>query len=242
MSYLNPPKVTSVRYAHNFIKTAVCELRFPVQLDLESKPPSNFYKKIRKNYPHFETQIVSTGHPEDNGEHRYLISSKQRDWTINLRAMSFAVETSKYKDFEDFFGKFNGLLSKASDLIDSDFFTRVGLRYINVINIPDTKPDGWIRPELIGALSSGVLGDVKTKVSVVQGALENGGEYVLRQKMQPDSSGGLEYYLDYDYFKNDVEFKELEGLIRYFHDLNFSFFYWCLGEKAIKYLGEGVKK
>ena len=36
---LNLPRVSRARYARNFIKDTVCELKFPIVLDLESKAP-----------------------------------------------------------------------------------------------------------------------------------------------------------------------------------------------------------
>ena len=45
---LNVPREASVRYKTNFIKTAVCELKFPILLELEEKLPIRFWKSFEK--------------------------------------------------------------------------------------------------------------------------------------------------------------------------------------------------
>src|SRR5262249_49156853 len=128
--YLNPPTVAPVRYTRNFITTAVCELRFPTLMELETKPPRAFQAKIRKKYPSYEPQIVEqVGAPSGlNREQHYLFRSKDHHWTVTVKSASIAVETSKYVDFEDFFVRFSEVIGHAREMIDSDFFTRVGFR------------------------------------------------------------------------------------------------------------------
>lgn len=76
--HLNPPTVPSVRYKSNFIKTAVCELRFPTILELDRRAPSEFQAKVRKHYPFYEGQVIEQmGAPEEIlKERRYLFRSK----------------------------------------------------------------------------------------------------------------------------------------------------------------------
>ena len=56
MAKLNPPKVPRVRYVRNVIKTAVCEVKFPIVLDLESKPPTQLQKRLKRSYPFYEVR------------------------------------------------------------------------------------------------------------------------------------------------------------------------------------------
>src|SRR6267143_3147149 len=105
---------------------------------------------------------------------RYLFRSKDQKWTVALKSFSLALETSKYLDFEDFFGRFKDLLDKSREMIDSDFFTRVGLRYINTVPIEDGELSGWIRPDLVGLVTSGTLGSPEKYQSVIQGSTEYG--------------------------------------------------------------------
>ena len=254
---LNPPPVTRVRYKRNFIKTAVCELRFPTLLELEARPPREFQRKIRKQYPFYEAQIIDmSGGDEVGREHRYLFRDKNQHWTVSVKSFALGIETSSYTDFEDFFKRFKQILGSARAMIDADFFTRVGLRYINHVPIEDGKVDGWIRGELIAPLTSGVFGDADKFVGFIQGNMD-GGQYTIRhglrdvahdrgKKTEPTTAtapvNARDYQLDFDYFSENVEFDNVESLVEKFNATNFALFSWCLGEKAQKLLGEGKKK
>lgn len=245
---LNLPKVARVRYPRNFIRSAVCELRFPTLLELETKPPRGFQAKIRKSYPFYEAQIFEpVGVPEAiSSEVRYLFRSKDQHWTVSVKSSGLAIETKKYVDFEDFYSRFVNILASAKEMIDADFFTRVGFRYINQIPIEDGKLEGWIRSELTAPLTSGVLGSAESYSSLIQGHMERG-QYSFRQTYRHENNDETKatepmYMLDMDYFAENIEFQEVESLIKYFNETNFRFFSWCLGDKAKTALGKGQPK
>jgi len=245
---LNLPEVARVRYPRNFIKTTVCELRFPTLLELETKPPRAFQAKIRKSYPFYESQIMEPiGGPEGMAnELRYVFRSKDQHWTVSVKSSALAIETTKYVDFENFHSRFVDILASAKEMVDADFFTRIGLRYINEIPIEDGKLEGWIRPELTVPLTGGALGSAEIYTSLIQGHMDRG-QYSFRQgynKKRNDGAkaGGSVYRLDIDYSAENIEYQEVESLITYFNETNFRFFSWCLGEKAKAALGKGQPK
>ena len=242
---LNVPQVDSVRYKRNFIKTAVCELRFPTLLELEKKEPSEFQRKLRKDYPFYEKQkaigvsLIDT----DASTVRYLFKSKKKDWMVTLKSSAIALETSHYTEFKDFLPRLRKVVNAAKDIIDADFFTRAGLRYINTIPTDSSDIGGWINPDLITSLLSGEFGTVSQYRSEVHGRMDVG-RYSMRYGLQPNEKDPKlpQYFLDFDYFKEDVEAEELLGLIESFSRINFSLFHWCLGPKAIEFLGKPVSK
>jgi uncharacterized protein (TIGR04255 family) len=243
---LNVPKVKSVRYERNFITTAVCEFRFPTLLELETSPPTDFQKKIRKDYPFYEPQIIEMGGSERlTREARYLFRSKDQNWTVSLRSFSLSLETSRYLDFEDFFTRLKILLDTSKEYIDTDFFTRVGLRYLNAIPITDNQLEGWICPDLVASLTKGVYGSAEKYSGTIQGYTELG-QYSFRHgtkhvELREEKNQSM-YILDFDYFSENIEIKNVLNTIKGFNEINFSFFNWCLGEKAKAYLGAGVPK
>lgn len=245
---LNPPPIPSVRYRRNFIRTAVCELRFPTLLELETTPPRAFQAKIRKEYPFYEPQIQDAVGGSDGleREHHYLFRSKEKKWTVVVKSYAIALETTNYSHFEDFAARFQDLLTRSQGMIDSDFFTRVGLRYVNYVPTTNRDPKGWIRSDLISGLMGDVLGTPRKCLSVVHGHLANGGGFTFRHGLRgiEESKDSTEngYLLDFDYFKEGVEFGDVMQLVTTFHETNFSFFRWCLDEKALTELGEGELK
>jgi uncharacterized protein (TIGR04255 family) len=177
--HLNVPYEESVRYDSNFIRAAVCEFRYPTLLELEENPPVKLQRLLRKRYPHYSRKRgVSVG---DAGVaplgHRYQFESRSRDWTISVRASAVSLETSRYTEFEEFLDRVNELLSSAKNLLDTDFFTRVGLRYINVVSIDDSVLEGWINAKLISALLTNELGVLSQFNTELRGFLSNGQIY-----------------------------------------------------------------
>lgn len=237
---LTIPERSSVRFDRNFIDVAVCELRFPTLLELETKPPLQLQARLRKKYPGYEKQELLDRNSLEGvpGRYRYLFRSKTGDWTITIHSGAISLETRKYTAFEDFFDRLNELLDFSAPLIDSDFFTRVGLRYINKIPVRDGELNGWVNDELSSPLINGPYGQVTAYTSEVRGYTEIG-EYMFRHAVKERKGGVDAFVLDFDYFKEDVELKDTPTLIRAFNKINFSFFYWCLGHKAITELGAG---
>ena len=162
---LNVPRTEPVALPRNPIHTAVCELRFPTLVELEERGPAIAQRRLRKIYPHFEPgSAVQIGPGSDfHREKRFVFKSKLRDSSVSLRASAIALETDACGRFEEFARRLREVLDVTSSLIDSDFFTRVGLRYINMLPTGGS-PGGWINPMLIAPLST-----VYTAVSTIFG-------------------------------------------------------------------------
>lgn len=133
VSFLTLPDFERTRFQKNFIKTAVCELRFPALLEFETKPPVQLQRELRKEFPNYQRQ-QGVG-VDGQEETRHILRSRKGNWLVSFKASSIALETSNYTEFADFFVQLETVIKKSSPLLDTDFFTRVGLRYINEIRI-----------------------------------------------------------------------------------------------------------
>lgn len=242
---LNVPTEQSVRYKINFIQTAVCELKFPVLLELEERLPTKFQSVLRKDFPIFNRSQAVSIHAGGSTDLPYNYAFKSRDlnWVIVLKPDSLVVETSKYTEFAEFLGKIEKILKLVGDMLDTDFFTRIGLRYINVIDLEDGQVDGWINERLIAPLLGGELGTLTKYVSEIHGAFSDG-QYTFRHGLNSDKNDGskIQYVLDFDYYAEGVDYKDTKELLTKFNTQNFSFFKWTLGKKAIEKLGPGNQK
>ena len=133
---LNVPDVPTVVFERNFIKTAVCELRFPTLLEYETEPPRKLQKELRKDYPLYDTvQAVSVGPDTVGRERRYLFKSRDGKWVASFKSFAIALETSHYTEFDEFVERLNRLLAKSRALIDSDFFTPVSYTHLTLPTI-----------------------------------------------------------------------------------------------------------
>jgi uncharacterized protein (TIGR04255 family) len=241
-SFLTLPGVERAQFEKNFIKTAVCELRFPALLEFETKPPVQLQKELRKDFPIYERQqLVSLNDPQDK-EVKHFLKSKKGDWLVSFKSSSIAVETSRYTHFEEFFKQIQTVVEKSRPLLDTDFFTRVGLRYINEIHIEDGKTEGWIRDDLVLPLAQGVYGTVDRFIQEVRGATETG-KYTFRHGI-----AGLEkdkqdlYTIDFDFYNENVEADSVLSMISDFNKESFRFFLWVIGPKVKERLGKLIPR
>ena len=240
---LNLPAVEEVEFDRNFIKTAVCELRFPTLLEFEAKPPVQLQKELRKEYPHYEpAQAVRVGPAGVGRETQYLFKSRKKDWTVAFKASAIALETTCYTNFAEFSQRLEKLFAKSRVLLDTDFFTRVGLRYINQIPIEDGELIGWVRDDLVSPLTQGVYGTVERLLQEVRGFTEMG-RYTFRHGMEGSAQEKPNVYsLDFDFYEENVPFDSVLSMVSAFNQQNYRFFRWAIGHKALSRLGKPTTK
>jgi uncharacterized protein (TIGR04255 family) len=240
--HLNLPKVSPANYARNFISQVVCELRFPVLFDLDrDKPPASFVGQLRKSYPVYEPhQEVKMGMDGRNTHSAVHIFRGRNAWSITLRPSSLVLETSKYESFEKFSEQVEMLIRIATPIIDSDFFTRVGLRYTNVLPSGSDPIEGWVNPDLVRPLASGLFGRPRECSGRVGGSTPDGG-FLFAYGLGESPQGSPVYVLDFDLYKEDVQVDETMSLLQRLHEYEYSMFAWAIGDKAREHLGPSRK-
>ncbi|MBI5544705.1 MAG: TIGR04255 family protein [Deltaproteobacteria bacterium] len=249
---LSVPPVEPREFERNFIRLAVCELRFPTLLELETESPVAFQKALRKEYPHYESNLDVQFEVGGNAvsQRRHLLRSKDKRWTIALRPFALTIETFTYSNFEDLLSRLEFVLKSASSLLDTDFFTRIGLRYINALPVKDDDPSDWLNPALVSSLKTGVFGRPSRYWHETRGSAKSGfysfrhGFQGIVDPAQPPTpgTGATDYLLDFDLYAEGVEFKDVIGTVKTFHSEGYALFSWSLGSKAREYLGTGARK
>jgi len=237
---LNLPAVARAHYARNFIRTAVCELRFPTLFELESdKPPLSFAKAVRKDFPIYELfRGLNVGPASVASSAGHNFRSKDAKWTVQLRAFTLSLETANYNSFDDLKDRLSLVLRAALEVIETDFFTRVGLRYVNALPVGEDKIEQWVNPTLVAPLSSGVFGDLSEYWQVMRGTTPSADGFYLQHGTPANASApGREYVLDIDLYREDVPAKDAIGAVTKLHEREFELFSWAIGEKARQHLG-----
>jgi uncharacterized protein (TIGR04255 family) len=125
--------------------------------------------------------------------HRFL--SVDRPWKTWLRTSSFGVETTAYVDFEDFLARIGKVLDAAERCLDTDFFTRVGLRYINVLPAEIGDIEGWVNDGLVGPLADGPMHAAHHCWCEVRGTTEFG-TYTFRYGIVGVEGEGQRYVME----------------------------------------------
>ncbi|MGV7240621.1 TIGR04255 family protein [Caballeronia sp. M23-90] len=236
------------RYQRTFLKQAVAEFRFPTLIELgERRPPAQFVAALRREYPTLElaNEVTLTMGGESAGSiNKHIFRSRKYDWTVSLKESAFSIETNAYPGFHEMKERVMHVVAAASKIIDSDFFTRVGLRYINVIDSgTDPAKGGWVNPELVSPLLSDYFKGIQEFAGRIQVGGEDGGcllQHGIRVK-QPTANQDPEdvwpdYLLDLDVFRNGVEVDDTEKNIEAMHVQAFNLFDWAIGPSARNYL------
>lgn len=232
------------RYKRNFLQQAVCELRFPTLMELgESRPPASLVSALRKEYPHLElgnevTLGIGVGAAGANNTH--IFRSAKLTWTVSLKQSAVSIETTAYTDYANMKERVLRVVEAASKIIDSDFFTRIGLRYINVIDSGTNPVDGWVNPDLVAPIRSGHFNEINEYAGKLQVATSDGGCLLQHGiRLKPQQRGEPvppDYVLDIDTFRNEVTLSETGAVLDGMHAQAFNVFDWALGPKAREHL------
>jgi uncharacterized protein (TIGR04255 family) len=236
-SILKLPEVTRAQFKKNFIKTVVCELRFPALLEFESKPPFQLQKELRKEFPNYDRQqAFNVTNPEEK-EVKHVLKSRKGDWWVAIKSYSIAVQTDRYTHFSEFSDKLKYVLDKSLPLLDTDFFTRVGLRYINEIHIEDGALEGWINDDLLAPIVHGIYGSVDRYIQEVRGSTKSG-RFSFRHGIAGLEAGKKDIYqVDFDFYDENIQAEKVMPLAVEFNREAFRFFQWAIGPKARDRLG-----
>jgi uncharacterized protein (TIGR04255 family) len=235
---LTLPKVSRAQFKTNFIRTAVCELRFPAILDYETKPPITLQRELRKEYPEYEKQqAVNVADPNER-EVKHVLKSRKSDWLVTIRTYSIALQTSRYTHFSEFLDRLQFLFNKCVPLLDTDFFTRVGLRYINEIRLDASGPPGWINDDLIAPIVHGIYGSTDRYVQEVRGSMQSG-KFTFRHGISSLQKGNA-YTIDFDFYNENVQARDVMPMVTEFNKEAFRFFQWAIGPKARDILGQPI--
>lgn len=246
--YLNFPEVERHVFPNNFLDLVVIELRFPTLLRLKKAEPLEIQEAIFGEFPIYQSsqtmQMTPLGTTEP--EPSYEFTSRKRNYKVQLSASNLVLETRDYTSFEDFLAKVEYLIGACIPLIKTDFFTRIGLRYINKIGgLPNVRNETlkWVHPSLLGPVATNEIGTVGSMKGEIAGKIESGANYNFKYGLAPlDSGSDRTFILDYDYSRQDVEVDEVVGYLNEFHNLHLPFFWWALGKEAKGALENGSAK
>lgn len=243
---LNVPHVDIVRYGRTFLRMAVCELRFPTLFELDQpRPPTTFATALRRLYPlHEVAQTLGLGDADVTRRTQHEFRTQAKDWVVTLKQDAVSLQTSAYTTFEDFLSRLKVVIAAATPVIDSPFFTRVGLRYVN--HLPFRKDEllnDWINSDLVGALTTGLYGRPHEYLGRVIGRVGDG-QYVFQHgfKVNEDFVRTPTYAIDCDMSQENVETQDVATLLPKLNQHAFNLFHWALGPKAKNSLTSSIER
>jgi len=169
------PDAPRVIYKKNPLDRVICQLRFPPILRIEKDTPVEFQEHIRDEFPEFKVKhelvlpLSLKKHKENSAEVpqqivptetiNYEFSSEDNCWTVNLTRTFLALTTKKYTRRSDFNEHLKGPLTALLDIYKPAYFSRLGLRYVDIIrrSLLNLKKEPWnklLKPHILGFLGS----------------------------------------------------------------------------------------
>jgi uncharacterized protein (TIGR04255 family) len=250
------PEFQNLHYNKSPLDRVVCQIRFPTILKIDSQTPVDFQEKVRSEYPQLE--VTSNFFPDlgsnlgqlDNQEinqlfrsaesKNYSFSSRDDKWKITLTKSYLTLTTTKYNTWSDFIEKEKYAFNSLNETYNPTLFTRVGLRYIDVIkrstlNLNDTEWKDLFKEYISGVFSvESVNKNILAYENACRVNLENdkGNARIICKTVTDANSGEPCFLLDFDLFKVGKFNKDgILSHLDFLHSKAFSIFRWCITDK-----------
>ncbi len=238
------PEAQRVVYERNPLDRVICQLRFPPILRIDTEIPSGFQEAIRKYFPLFvenrelvasTSQGTQFGAPADilrqvipTETKNFEFTSDDSCWTVNLTRTFLALTARKYKRREEFQEQLKGPLEALVKIYQPAFFSRIGLRYVDVIRRSDLELQdvSWtklLKPHVLGMLSSpdeGVVKAIRTFEAKSELQLDDGSSMarIVTALVEYHEDKEECFLIDTDFFTTQkTEISEVENKLGYFH-------------------------
>lgn len=219
------PDIQRVLFKHNPLERVICQLRFPPILKIDTNVPADFQDKIRARFPDFTENTeweVEWPHElrekvpaeligntiQRPGLKNYQFSVDNDMWQVNLTRNFMSLSTTDYRRWEVFKEYLDVPFMALNEVYNPANFTRIGLRYINVIKRSELgleKVD-WknlIQPHILGMLSSPDVGNhIRQFENKYELALEddNGSVRIITKLVRAVDTGEVCFMIDSDFY------------------------------------------
>lgn len=253
------PKSERVIFDQNPLEEVICQLRFPTILEISTSKPANFQNKIRDSYPLFEldqqifpkeiADILARFPISKQAESiNYKFISEDSSKVVSLNPEFIAFTDRKYVRWERFSKEIMKAKGALEEIYNPAFYTRIGLRYRDVIDkekigVADASWHELLKSFLIGLLGShdnaGIhIRDIKTEATI---QLEEvpGGLATIRhgiEKVGPEEKEV--YFIDADFYTTErSKSQDVFTILRTFNQLAGDFFRWVITDTLRDVLG-----
>ena len=249
------PERERVIYAKNPLETVICQLRFPPILRIEAETPFQFQEKIRAEYPIVKERNLGTAGipfpPEilkvfgeemswlKTGKQAYEFHSDDEAWTVTLTKEYIALTSKRYTRWEEFKERLLIVVSALEEVYKPAQYTRIGLRYRDIVNRSKFNLKGvdWselLQPHIAGELNSDIGQYVNTVKKELLVQLDNGNgsvRIVHGLVQQPDTDEPC-YLIDSDFSTTEkMEVNSAGERLNYFNAEAARLFKWCITPK-----------
>lgn len=250
------PEAKRVIYKKNPLDRVICQFRFPPILKIETEIPAEFQESIRTEFPNFIVKEESTlsipQRIQQEGpisifqqiipsvNKNYEFESEDGLWLINLTRTFLALTSRKYKRRDEFKNKLNTPLKSLIDIYKPAYFSRVGLRYVDIIKRSLLQLDNvdWmelLKPYVLGLLGSADINkDIQTLESKYEIRLDDGSSIarVVMGLVEWGEKSEVCFKIDTDFFNtNKTAISDVMDKLDYFHIQGSRLIQWLITER-----------
>ena len=242
------------RYAKSPIIEVVCEFRVDPATPWDLTTPGFIYEKISETFPHRESRVmqeveITQQHGEVRQEvrsqERALFLAEDRRRFVQVGRHMLAVNAlAPYPTWEVFFPLVEQALDALAGTADIEGLQRIGLRYINHIDIPSpgVRVDEYLefRPYLGERLPREVAEFLLTCILPFAGGRDLCRVQSARSMTGEEDRNATRFVLDLDYFlaKPAVRLGKALEWVRAAHERAVEAFEGCITDKARELFGE----
>lgn len=247
------PETQRVTYKKNLLDRVICQLRFPPILRIDKESPVEFQDAIRKNFPEFQEKEEITLPQSMQQEvpfevlrqiipseiKNYQFSSKEGFWTVNLTHTFVALITRKYKNWEEFKSKLDEPLKALNNSYEPAYFSRIGLRYVDIINrkVLGLEKFDWnelLQPYVLGLLSSTDVNKVVQRMEAKYEIRLNDESDIARIStgLVEQDNGEVCFMIDTDFFNTEkTDISNALNKLDFFHAHAFRLIRWLITDR-----------
>lgn len=247
------PSSERVLFKKNPLEEVICQLRFPTILAIGSESPVAFQNKIRSGYPLYEredsplpkevVQLLGSLSPsksiEETVNHKFITEDSRR--LISLAPDFVAISEYKYERWNFFYEEFVKAQRALEEIYQPTFYSRIGLRYRDVIDkekigLRDTSWPDLLQPPLIGLLGipdlTAQIHTIKTEATIGIEEVSGGWVTIRHGIVIRRETGKRLYVIDADFYTEERRRSEdVAGILGAFNKISGNLFRWAITPK-----------
>ncbi len=138
------PDYERVIYEYNPLIEVIAQIRFPTILKITRQEPVDFQDSVRFEYPIFEasrnlqipvelSNLLTQFNSNIASDLTYQFKSEDLSWQLSVDKNSITLVTNKYERYEKFIERFKYAVEIFERIYNPSFYSRMGLRYRDLI-------------------------------------------------------------------------------------------------------------
>jgi uncharacterized protein (TIGR04255 family) len=225
-----------------------CQLRFPLVLGFSDELVRPLQVELGADYPDVEIQalqqvqfgpvgITVTG----DAQRMFRFHSHRKDWVVTVAPNALSLETTAYKGFRDFVGRWQQVAAACVKALDLEHQERIGLRYVNELAAPEqaTHEDllSLVRKDLLGPIGAHPATTRVFKAWQELRFTQDAGALTLQHGYAQRPPKGWAYVLDFDHYDDEGKAIDLESQVNglaQFNHRTYELFAWAVNEELFE--------